>query len=239
MRRTTSERLIILKRRQHNEHDAIITAFSPQRGCLRLLVKGLTKPQSKLAGHLEPLTVIDGLIVWGQLPLLSAAVSRQSFGNLKNQLAAVVLASQIINRYQRWCPLGQAMPDAWSDLLQLLTAWDNQPQSLVVMTLGAQAIQWRLAGQLGLIPDLDYCITCRHHFDSAAWWSLNESGLFCANCRPADATVQLAVATRHYWQMMLGDDWLELTKSLPSPTILEQITGFFNEWLNFLDNYVC
>jgi DNA repair protein RecO (recombination protein O) len=239
MRRTTSERLIIFKRRQHNEHDAIITAFSPQRGCLSLLVKGLTKPQSKLAGHLEPLTVIDGLIVWGQLPLLSAAVSRQSFGHLKSQLAAVVLASQIINRYQRWCLVGQAVPDAWSDLFELLTAWNQQPQSLAVMTLGTQAIQWRLASRLGSIPDLDYCVTCRDHFGLAAWWSLSESGLFCTNCRPTDATIQLAVEARHYWQMMLGDDWLELTKSLPSPTILEQTTSFFNGWLNFLDNYVC
>ncbi|NCU44638.1 hypothetical protein EOM71_03100, partial [Candidatus Falkowbacteria bacterium] len=156
MRRTTSERLLILKRRQYHEHDAIVTALSPQRGRLDLVAKGLSKPQSKLAGHLEPLTIVDSLIVWGSRPLLSAAVSRQSFGQLKSQLAAVVLASQIVNRYQRWCPLGQAIPAAWQDLFDLLVLWDQPNQSLATLTRGAQAIQWRLANHFGQAPDLQY-----------------------------------------------------------------------------------
>lgn len=239
MRRTTSERLLILQRRQYQEHDAIITALSPQRGRLNLLVRGLTRPQSKLAGHLEPLTIIDGLIVWGQRPLLSAAVSRQSFGQLKDQLAAVVLASQVINRYQRWCPTGQALPAAWQDLVDLLTTWNQSIQSLATLTLGAQAIQWRLANHFGQAPDLHYCLNCRNNFTASAWWQPIEGGLFCSNCRPSDARFELSAEARHYWLGMLDDQWLELTKSPPSPTILEQLTGFFNEWVNFLDNYIC
>lgn len=239
MRRTTSERLLILQRRQSQEHDAIITAFSPQRGLLRLGCRGLFKPQSKLAGHVEPLTIIDGLIVWGQRPLLSAAVSRQSFGHLKNQLAAVVLASQVINRYQRWLPTGQAAVEAWSDLNELLTDWDRQPLSLSILTIASQAIQWRLGNRLGHAPDLERCVNCQQPFSASAWWRPFDGGLVCSNCRSAAADLELSAAARQYWSRLLTDQWLELTKSPPSPTILEQLTGFFNEWVNFLDHYIC
>ena len=239
MRRTTSERLLILQRRQHREHDALVTALSPQRGLLRLWCRGLFKPQAKLAGHIEPLTIIDGLIVWGQRPLLSAAVSRQSFGHLKSQLAAVVLASQIINRYQRWLPIDQAANEAWLDLFDLLTDWNQHTLGLNSLTLGAQAIQWRLGHRLGYVPDLQQCAYCQQPLTTTAWWRPVDGGLVCAGCRPATAHQELSVKARQYWLKLLTDQWLELTKSSPSPTILEQLTGFFNEWVNFLDHYIC
>ena len=239
MRRTTSERLLILQRRQCQEQDAIITAFRPQRGLLRLWCRGLFKPQSKLAGHVEPLTIIDGLIVWGQRPLLSAAVSRQSFGQLKSQLAAVVVASQIINRYQRWLTTGQVVAEAWSDFNELLTDWDRQPLSLNILTAGSQAIQWRLGNRLGYAPDLERCVNCQQLFSTSVWWRPFDGGLVCSNCRPAAANLELSAVARQYWLRLLTDEWLELTKSPLSPTILEQQTGFFNEWVNFLDHYIC
>lgn len=238
MRRTTSERLLILKRRQYHEHDAIITALSPQRGRLDLLARGLSKAQSKLAGHLEPLTVIDALIVWGQRPLLSAAVSRQSFGQLKNNLVAVVLASQIINRYQRWYPIGQSISASWLDLINLLSDWDKPALALSRLTSGAQIIQWRLAGQLGYLPDLRYCAGCRQIVEFG-YWDVEQAGLFCQTCRPTGPGNRLSAEVINYWQIALTDDWLQLTKNPPSPTILEQTSIFFNDWLNFLDYHVC
>ncbi len=239
MRRTSSERLLIIKRRSSNEHDAIITALSPQRGRLNLVARGLFKPQAKLAGHLEPLTVVDALIVWGQRPLLSSASSRQSFGRLKNNLAAVVLASQIINRYQRWCSVGQPILASWTDLITLLSDWDNSSIiALPVLTSGAQVIQWRLASHLGYLPDLQHCAGCRRTITDGRW-EIDQAGLFCQTCRPTGLGQQLSAEVINYWQMALTADWLQLTKNPPSPTILEQTSIFFNNWLNFLDYHVC
>ncbi len=106
MRRTTTERLFIVKRTQEKDCRGKITVLSPQRGRLVLMAKGLFKPQSKLSGHLEPLTVVDGLIVWSQQPLLSAAVSRQSFLGIKNDLALTVAATELVRRLAEWWPPG-------------------------------------------------------------------------------------------------------------------------------------
>ncbi|HNW56074.1 MAG TPA: recombination protein O N-terminal domain-containing protein [bacterium] len=214
MSQTTSERLLILKRREYHEHDAIITAFSPERGRLSLLARGLAKPQSKLAGHLEPITIVDGLIVWSHRPILSSTVSRQSFIGLKDQLAAVVLAGQVINRFLNWCLVGQAMPEAWHDLVDLFSYWNESPRSLATLTWTAQAAQWRLANYFGYAPDLS-------------------SGQI------ADSQIKVTASVGQLLDQALTDDWLELTKLSSSPTILEQVTDFFNQWLNFLDYNIC
>lgn len=211
---TTSERLLILKRREYHEHDALITAFSPERGRLNLLARGLAKPQSKLAGHLEPLTIVDGLIVWSQRPLLSSVVSRQSFIGLKEQLAAVVLAGQVINRLLSWCPVGQALPAAWHDLVDLFTFWNQAPLGLATLTWSAQAAQWRLAHYLGYAPDL-------------------------ATGRIGDSQIIVPPAVVELLQQALTENWLELTKPVSSPTILEQTTDFFDQWFKFLDYNIC
>ncbi|HPD07604.1 hypothetical protein KBI31_01235 [Patescibacteria group bacterium] len=232
MRRTTTERLLIIKRTEDRDYRGKIVALSPERGRLVFTAKGLFKPQSKLSGHLEPLSLVDGLIVWSKEPLLSAAVSRQSFLGLKSDLALIVVSTELVRRVIEWWPLAQPLPRSWQDLITILTQWNSHHYSLSQLTVGSQIMSWRLARELGYAPG-HTCIQCGRPL-STAFWSETQGGFFCEVCQPKGPTYKLSPSTLVIWEDLVQDEHLQLTKLPSSPTILEELTAFFNSWLNFL-----
>ena len=50
---------VVLRHTELGEVDRIITLFSRQRGKLRAVAKGIRRPRSRKAGHLEPFTWVS------------------------------------------------------------------------------------------------------------------------------------------------------------------------------------
>ena len=53
---------IILRRSDFGEADRLLTVFTPERGKLRLLAKGVRKTTSRKAGHVELFMLTDILV---------------------------------------------------------------------------------------------------------------------------------------------------------------------------------
>ena len=56
---------IVLRHRKLGEADKILTLFTPNYGKLDAVAKGVRRPTSKLAGHVEPLTYSSLLLARG------------------------------------------------------------------------------------------------------------------------------------------------------------------------------
>jgi DNA repair protein RecO (recombination protein O) len=54
--RTYQTEAIIIKKVKLGEADRILTVYTPQLGKIRAIAKGVRRPKSKMAGHLELLT---------------------------------------------------------------------------------------------------------------------------------------------------------------------------------------
>ncbi len=57
---------VVLRRQDLGEADRIVTIFTPGYGKLRAVAKGVRKPSSRKAGHLEPLARSNLLIAKGR-----------------------------------------------------------------------------------------------------------------------------------------------------------------------------
>ncbi|MGC8781903.1 MAG: DNA repair protein RecO, partial [Anaerolineae bacterium] len=57
---------IVLKRRDQGEADRLLTVLTRDRGKLSLLAKGVRRQASRKAGHIEPFTLVDLLVVKGR-----------------------------------------------------------------------------------------------------------------------------------------------------------------------------
>ncbi len=84
---------IILKRQDFKEDDLLVTVYSREKGKISLVARGAKKILSKLAGHLEPvsLVIINAATGRGIDQLIGCEIS-QSYYRLKNNLKNIELA---------------------------------------------------------------------------------------------------------------------------------------------------
>lgn len=95
MEETVRIHAIVLDRKPFREHDLLVTVYSKERGREQLIARGARKFRSKIAAHIEPFCLIDGLIVIGKSKnYLGSAISRDSFAGIKNDLDRLAAAGR-------------------------------------------------------------------------------------------------------------------------------------------------
>jgi DNA repair protein RecO (recombination protein O) len=78
---------IVLKRHDQGEADRLLTVFTRDRGKLTLLAKGVRKPASRKAGHIEPFTHVDLLVAKSKsLDLVTQAETTHAHRHLREDL---------------------------------------------------------------------------------------------------------------------------------------------------------
>src|SRR5919202_417621 len=94
---------IVLKRQNLGEADRIVTLYTPDEGKLRAVAKGVRRPASRLAGHLElfSLTLVQ-LARGRELDVVAQAETRQAFRNVREDLARTsqaYYALELVDRF--------------------------------------------------------------------------------------------------------------------------------------------
>ena len=75
---------IILKKQNIGETDRILTIMSPTLGKKRVVVRGIRRPLSKLAGHLDTLMLSQIMLTdEPDLPKVTGAYLTESFDNIR------------------------------------------------------------------------------------------------------------------------------------------------------------
>src|SRR5215472_14024187 len=85
--RTYRTEAIVLRRKDIGEADRILTLFTPQLGKVRAVAKGIRKPRSRKAGHLELFTCTRLLLAVGRdLDIITQAEGLEPYRPLRDDL---------------------------------------------------------------------------------------------------------------------------------------------------------
>ena len=102
MSRVYTSDAIVLRRGRFGEHGVLLTLFTPDQGKVAAIAKGVHRPGSKLAGHLEPLLHVRLLVARGRnLDVVTQAEVLRPFGRLRADLyrtAAAWYAVELVDR---------------------------------------------------------------------------------------------------------------------------------------------
>src|SRR3990172_4356320 len=94
---------VILRRQDLGEADRLVVAYSPDRGKLRLVAKGVRRLNSRKAGHLEPFSRTSLLIARGrELDIISQAEAVETYPALQTDLLRVGQASYVVELIDRF-----------------------------------------------------------------------------------------------------------------------------------------
>lgn len=134
-----SDQAIILARRDFREDDLLINAYSSSHGKLRLQAKGAKKIKSKLAGHLEPISLSSLNWVTGRnIDQLTGAVLNSGFLNIKQDENKILIAGSFVNLVDRLTHENLVDHDIFNLLASALNFLENNQLSknLAKLTFG-------------------------------------------------------------------------------------------------------
>ena len=175
---------IVLRHRKLGEADKILTLFTANRGKLDAVAKGVRRPTSKLAGHVEPLTYSTFLLAQGrELDIVTQAEILEPLTPLRENLERLgrgLYAAELVDRFtpdrQESYPLFRLLLET----LRRLAARDD-------LDLVLRYFEVHLLHELGYRPQLDRCVSCEGALEPTTnFWSAASGGVLCPACAADD-----------------------------------------------------
>lgn len=124
--RSYSTEAIILKRTDLGEADRILTLFTPTRGKYHAIAKGIRRPISKKAGHVELLKRSQLQVALGRnLDIVTQAEGRESFSHLRAELWHMTCGYYLAELIDRFLEEQTPHQDIYNLLLETLRALDR------------------------------------------------------------------------------------------------------------------
>jgi DNA repair protein RecO (recombination protein O) len=186
---------IILNRSDYRESDSLVTAFTRNFGKVVLVARGAKKLQSKLAGHLEPMSLVDILIIKGKgFDYVGSALGANAFLNLKDNLNKLYYGGLAFSWFNRLIKEGQSDERLFFLLLRWLEILDNYPPEDFTKENGELFFIFfalKLMTELGYQPEMYECLNCRKKIEPGKnYFNLKNGGIICEDCFLKDQKIQ-------------------------------------------------
>jgi len=178
--RTYRTEAIVLRRKDIGEADRILTLLTPERGKVRVVAKGIRKPRSRKAGHLELFTRTNLLIATGRdLGIVTQAQAVNVHRPLREDLLRHAYASYAVELMDRFTPEQQESPE----LYHLLAAMLGWLSAEVDVAVAARYYELRLLALAGYQPELRRCVIGGETIVAEdQFFSVVQGGVVCARC---------------------------------------------------------
>jgi len=235
---------IILNRRDYREADRLVSVYTPDYGRLTLLARGARKLGSKLAAHLEPVSLSRLLVVKGRgFDYVGGAQMAESFLNIKQDLNKLYFVGQALQQFNCLLRDGEADPElyAWLEkwLYNLEAAGGEEGLNKEDGRFRLALFSWRLFALLGYGPQLSVCVACGHDLAPGKnFFDLSRGGLLCLTC--SNLNRELAINGAY---LPLSDNFIKLLRLIEggawknlkfSPRLLkewENLNAQLSNWL--------
>jgi DNA repair protein RecO (recombination protein O) len=173
---------VVLRRQDLGEADRLLTIFTPDRGKLRVVAKGVRKPRSRKAGHLEPLTRARLMVSRGrELDIITQAEAIDQYPSLREDLIKLGQASYTVELLDRFTVEEGASSRLYELLVDTLDRLDEGDEAAVAL----RYFELRMLDLVGYRPELFRCVGCKNEIRPRdQFFSLALGGVLCPTCGP-------------------------------------------------------
>ncbi len=173
---------VVLRRHDLGETDRVLTLLSPDRGKLRAVAKGVRRPGSRKAGHLEPFTRARLVLAKGrELDIITQAEAQDLYPRLRQDLVRLGQAAYAVELMDRFTvEEGQAGPQ-----YRLLVGTLERLEAGAAAEPLLRHYELRLLEMVGYRPELFRCLGCDAEVrPEDQFFSAREGGVLCPACGP-------------------------------------------------------
>jgi DNA repair protein RecO (recombination protein O) len=171
---------IVLSHRDWGEADRHLTLFTRELGKVQAIAKGVRKPRSRKAGHIEPFTRANLLLARGRtFFILTQAEALDMHNAVRQDLELVGLAAYIVELLIRFTYDGDENRSLYRLLKNTLSRLDRGDDPEVVL----RYYEIRLLDYVGFRPKLFECVRCEQEIQPEdQFFSPKLGGALCPSC---------------------------------------------------------
>lgn len=177
---------IVLNRQDYREYDSLVSFYSLEYGKIFLIARGVKKPKSKLVGHLEPLNLVDLMIIKGKgKDYVGGVINREIFPSLKSDLNKLYYAGAAVRWFRRLISDNEPDEQIFVLLLNYLELLEDYKPDLSKEDgeLFFSFFIFKLLAIMGYKPETEKCIACQNKIHPGNnYFNLQSGGLLCENC---------------------------------------------------------
>ena len=171
---------IMIRKTKLGEADRILTLYTPNLGKIDAVAKGVRRPKSKMAGHLELLTYSQVTLSRGRsLDIITGSQTIESFLPLKNDLWLMSYGLYVIELVNQFT--ADSVPD--ENLFHLLLATLKNLCQTDNRELLLRYFEIHLLQESGYRPQLRECVACHQPLQPVVnSFSSSSGGVLCPSC---------------------------------------------------------
>jgi DNA repair protein RecO (recombination protein O) len=171
----------VLRSMRYGEADRILHLYTPERGRVSAIAKGVRKAKSRFGGRLEPYFRLDLVLYQGRgdLMTVTSAETVAAHHRLREAIAPLDGAARACEAVARIFDDGEPNPGVYHLLANELALLDAQPDR--AGRANALAFRLKLLLAAGFAPQLSACASCgeREHLQG---FSGAAGGVVCSAC---------------------------------------------------------
>jgi DNA repair protein RecO (recombination protein O) len=172
---------IVLRSLRYGEADRILHLYTPGRGRLGAIAKGVRRTRSRFGGRLEPfcrvrLVCHEGR---GELLTVTGVETLESYAALREQAATLDAAARACDAVARIFETSESHPAVYNLLANELALLAGDPRQ--ASHANALAFRLKLLVAAGLAPALASCVSCGD-LEHLGGYSAAAGGVVCGAC---------------------------------------------------------
>ena len=225
---------IVIKKTKLGEADRILTFYTPHLGKIQAVAKGVRRPRSKMAGHLELITHSKVSLARGRnLDTITGAQTIDGFFLLKTDFRLMSYALYVIELVNQFTP---EHSEDYTLFQLLLDTLRNLSQADDIEML-LRHFELHLLKEAGYSPQLQQCVNCRKVLEPVInSFSPASGGVLCPECsyKSSSALYTLSVNTLKVLRFFQGNTY-ETSSRLKVPSELtEELERIMRNYIRYL-----
>jgi DNA repair protein RecO (recombination protein O) len=224
---------IVLGYSDMGEADRLLTLYTRQLGKVKAIAKGVRKPHSRKAGHLEPFTQSNLLLARGRdLFILTQAETVDAYLPLREDLIILGYASYVVELLDRTSyeegenrSLYRLLADTLARLSQ------GEPPNQVV-----RYYEFRLLDLVGFRPQLENCTRCKNEIKPEdQFFSPAQGGVLCPRCGSTEPDVRpVSRRALKYMRYLQRSSYTEVRRSRFAPAVRREVEALMQHYFTYL-----
>ncbi|UOF88930.1 DNA repair protein RecO [Fodinisporobacter ferrooxydans] len=190
---------IVIRGIDYGETHKILTIYTYKYGKFSCMIRGVKKPQSRLAALSHLFTRANFLIALGRQGMgrIEQGEVLQSYRNIREDLVSTAYATYIVELLNR-CVEEREPSESIYRFLQgsLQQLADGQDAEIICRIFEMKALQL-----LGVRPILDVCVNCRQAVHPFQHFHFAEGGVICPVC--AGFTKHVRSIHKETWKLLI------------------------------------